>query len=97
MMRETRLEVFFFKGVQSICSSSSLLGTEAGLQEQVCDDLWIPLNYRCDVTQQKLHLLYFKWEKKKLNIHLFREALLALLGQNLKLETFSSNSVSETW
>lgn len=53
------------------------------LQEQVCDDLCIPLNYRWDVTQQKLLLLFRS--KKKPKIHLFRSASLAPLGQNRKL------------
>lgn len=98
-MKETRLEVFFFKEVQLICSSSSPLSTEAGLWEQVCDELWIPLNYRCVVTQQRLRLLYCKWCKKKERkpkIHLFGEALLGLSGQDLKVETFIFNSVSKT-
>lgn len=50
---------------------------QAGLQWHVCEDLCIPLNYRCDVTQQGLHLLYCTGEGKKRLKH--REAV---LGQN---------------
>lgn len=36
-----------------------------------------------------------KKKKKKPKIHLFKGALLVLLGQNVELETFISNSVFE--